>query len=98
MTVPNLKLLSTYSIMLNNKFHTQLPLKRRMNGGEGIHIDSYKESHLNSHQGDLVSNNVTKVAPLLLIHLNLGLISTCSIAIDAIIHVRESIKSIDILH
>ena len=49
--------------MLNNKFHTQLPLNRHMNGGEGIHIDSYKQSHLDSHQGNLVSDNVTKVAP-----------------------------------
>ena len=59
---PNLKLLSTYSIMLNNKFHTQFPLYRHMNGGEGIHIYSYKESHLDSHHGNLVSDNVTKVA------------------------------------
>ena len=50
--------------MLNNKFHTQLSLNRHMNGGEGIHIDSYKESHLDSHQGDLVSDNVTKVPPI----------------------------------
>ena len=63
MTEPNLKLLSTHSIMLN-KFHTQLPLKRHMNGGEDIHIDSYKESHLDSPHGDLVSDNVTKVIPI----------------------------------
>ena len=49
--------------MFNKKFHTQLPLYRHMNGGEDIHIDSYKESHLDSHQGNLVSDNVTKVAP-----------------------------------
>ena len=63
LTMPNLKLLSTYLIMLNNKFHTQLPLNRHMNGGEGLHIDSYKESHLDFHQGDLVSGKLTKVAP-----------------------------------
>ena len=59
----NLKLLSTHSIMLTNEFHTQLPLNRQMNGGEGIHIDSYKESHLDSYKDDLASDNVTKVAP-----------------------------------
>ena len=52
-----------YTIMLNIKFHTQLPLNRHMNGAEGIYIDSYKECHLDSHQGDLVSDNMTKVAP-----------------------------------
>ena len=60
-----LKLLFTHSVMLNNKFHTQLSLNRHMNGGEGIYIDSYKESHVDSHQGDLVSDNVTKVPPIM---------------------------------
>ena len=82
--------------MLNNKFHTQLPLDRHINGGECIHIDSYKESHLYSHQGDLVSDNVTKVAHIS--HLDLGLISTRSIALEAITHTRESIKFIDMFH
>ena len=62
-TMPNLELLSAHSIMLNNKFHTQVPLYRHMNDGEDIHIDSYKESHLDSHQCNLVSDNVTKVPP-----------------------------------
>ena len=77
--------------MLNNKFHTHLPLKIHRNGGEGIHFDSYKESHLDSHQGDLVSDNVTKVTPTAT-HLY-SLYSA-----KGITHVRESIKSIDILH
>ena len=42
------------SIMLNNKFHTQVLLNRHMNGGKDIHVDSYKESHLDSYQDDLV--------------------------------------------
>ena len=35
-----------------------------MNGGEDIHINSYEESHLDFHQGDIVSDNVTKVDPI----------------------------------
>ena len=42
--------------------YTYNNVKQHMNGGEDIHIDSYKKSHLDSHQGDLVSDNVTKVA------------------------------------
>ena len=48
---------------VKQEVHTYLPLNRHMNGGESIHIDSYKESHLDSHQGGLVSDNVTKIAP-----------------------------------
>ena len=63
LTVPNLELLLTHSTIVKQQVHTQFPLNRHMNGREGIHVDSYKESHLDSHQGELVSDNVTKVAP-----------------------------------
>lgn len=56
----NLKLLSMYYTMLN-KLHTQPPLNRHMNGGKDIHVNTYKESQLDSHLNDLVRDNMAKV-------------------------------------
>lgn len=62
-----------------------------MNDMEDIHADSYEESYFDSHQGNIVCDNMIKVALLTPYSSKFWSLSTHFIALEAITNVRESI-------